>query len=172
MNRLGVNRSVSPLELQPMPDDYRPPILPDELLEREAGSRAKKMFAARLTLPGLEEDRDQDIERRRKLAQVRGEENYQNLRVCGAAVVTLLLIAVCAFTVWLVHGVGTPNELDFSGSETFLNIIAGDVVITVLGIVAILMRFLYPSAGVPTKEKEQNNSNALVQAVLSHLLKK
>lgn len=73
---------------------------------------------------------------------------YYALRIIWATLAIILLGASLWFTYWLVNGVGT-KQLDFSQNENFLNIIAGEIIINVLGLVAIVMHFLFPQKGDP-----------------------
>lgn len=68
---------------------------------------------------------------------------YYSLRTLTALVIITMLALTIWFTFWLVNGVGT-GRLIFIGYETFLNIVAGEIVINILGLVAIFFGFLYP----------------------------
>lgn len=73
------------------------------------------------------------------------------LRIVWAIVPLALLIAIAWFTFWLVAGIGY-GTLDFKGYEVFLNIVAGNLLVYALGIVYVVMRFLFP-------QKTADNSN-------------
>ncbi len=85
----------------------------------------------------------QELEINNGQADLRGKRAYYKLRtIWGYLTIGLLAISLL-FTYWLVKGVGT-GALDFTGYETFLNIVAGTLIVDVLGLVAIVMHFLFP----------------------------
>lgn len=74
----------------------------------------------------------------------RWKKRYYFLRTVWAFLAIILLGLSLYFTYWLVLNVGKGN-LDFKEYRTFLNIIAGEVIINILGLVAIVMHFLFPN---------------------------
>lgn len=77
-------------------------------------------------------------------ADLKWKKRYYMLRTLWAFLTIVLLAAALWFTWWLVDSIGS-GRLDFVGYETFLNIVAAEIVIYVLGLVAIVMKFLFPN---------------------------
>ena len=72
------------------------------------------------------------------------KKTYYKLRTVWATLSIILLALSLLFTYWLVDSVGR-GRLDFTKYQTFLNIIAGTIIVDVLGLVAIVMHFLFPN---------------------------
>jgi hypothetical protein len=68
---------------------------------------------------------------------------YYSLRTIWAFLTIILLGLVLWFTFWLVREIGI-GKLNFQNYKTFLNIVAGSILIDILGLVAIVMHFLFP----------------------------
>ena len=78
-----------------------------------------------------------------KHADLKWKNRYYRLRTIWGYLTIVLLGLSLGFTYWLVNGVG-KGELVFTGYTAFLNIVAGTIVVNVLGLVAIVMHFLFP----------------------------
>ncbi|MEK7152512.1 MAG: hypothetical protein AAB834_01070 [Patescibacteria group bacterium] len=76
-------------------------------------------------------------------ADLKWKRAYYGLRAIWGYLTIALLAASLGFAYWLVESVGT-GRLDFRDYKTFLNIIAGTLIVDVLGLVAIVMHFLFP----------------------------
>lgn len=84
-----------------------------------------------------------DLKYRDRKADVWWKEAYYGIRIMWVFLTIVLLGLTLGFTYWLVKSVG-EGSLDFSKYPDFLNIIAVDIVVNVLGLVAIVVRFLFP----------------------------
>jgi len=87
---------------------------------------------------------DKAIKYRHREADLKWKKRYYTLRTIWAFLTIILLGISLWFTYWLVINVGT-GRLDFTEYKAFLNIIAGEIIINILGLVAIVMHFLFPS---------------------------
>jgi hypothetical protein len=76
------------------------------------------------------------------------------------------LAATSWFTFWLVDGIGR-DQLDFSGHEGFINVIAVDILVHVVALTGIVMRFLFPRKNDKDK-KENQKDNELFDLPSSH----
>jgi hypothetical protein len=82
------------------------------------------------------------------------------LRIIWAFVPLFILVFMGIFTWWLTSGIGS-GKLNFHGYETFLNIIAGDIILNVLGLVFIIMKFLFPNSDYKKNKENEDNLFAL-----------
>lgn len=71
------------------------------------------------------------------------------LRNTWGILLALLLTASVAFQFWLAYQIGT-GQLRFAGNETFLNIIAGESFVQVVGLCFVVVKCLFPE-GTPKK---------------------
>jgi len=76
-------------------------------------------------------------------ADLRWKRAYYGLRTIWGYLTIALLAVSLWFTYWLVKNVG-KGTLNFTQYKSFLNIIAGTLIVDVLGLVAIVMHFLFP----------------------------
>lgn len=86
----------------------------------------------------LEEARVKEAEN-----HVSGQKMYYWLRNIWGVTLAIILIASIGFQFWLTYNVGT-RHLQFKDYATFLNIIAGENFIQVLGLCAIVVNYLFP----------------------------
>jgi hypothetical protein len=89
------------------------------------------------------DDLKRSIQLENKHEDLKWKKRYYQLRTIWAWLTILMLGLNLYFTYWLVNGIGT-GMLDFTGYSTFIDIIAGTIIINILGLVAIVMHFLFP----------------------------
>lgn len=87
---------------------------------------------------------------KRELSSVNGERFFYFLRNCWGILLAIALIVSIIFQFWLTYMIGM-GDLNFKGYEIFLNIIAGENFIQVVGLCYIVVNFLFP--------KSNNNQN-------------
>jgi hypothetical protein len=85
----------------------------------------------------------QELDYRNKKTDMLWRRTFLQLRIVWAIVPLFLLVGACWFTYWLTEGIG-HGKLDFKDYKVYLGIVAGDLIVNVLGLVYIVMRFLFP----------------------------
>lgn len=75
--------------------------------------------------------------------EYRGRRFYYYLRNTWGILLAFALIASIAFQFWLTYKIGR-HELDFSGYEVFLGIVAGESFVQVVGLSLVVVKYLFP----------------------------
>jgi len=108
-------------------------------------------------------DLAKELDYRNKKTDALWRTTFLWLRIIWAIVPLFLLVAACWFTYWLTSGIG-KGKLDFKEYKTFLSIVAGDLIVNVLGLVYIVMKFLFPNK----TPKQDSNEEELFELPSSH----
>ena len=103
-----------------------------------------------------------ELDYRNKKTDALWRKTFLWLRIVWAIVPLFLLVAACWFTYWLTSGIGT-GRLDFKEYPVYLGIVAGDLIVNVLGLIYIVMRFLFPNKNGDNDSKPKENEEDLFE---------
>jgi hypothetical protein len=88
-------------------------------------------------------DKLSELDLKGKQNEFSAKKAFYELRNLWGFLLALLLAASVAFQFWLAYQIGT-GQLRFEGYETFLNIIAGESFVQVVGLCIVVVRCLFP----------------------------